>query len=99
MEQDKPYLKSDFHLIDIMDVLPLNRRYLSRLINEEIGETFFSFVMKYRIEESVRLLENEHDLTVAMIAIKSGFSGPSVFVRAFLKRGLCAIQNSFNSIN
>ena len=85
MEQDKPYLKSDFRLIDIMDVLPLNRKYISRLINEEIGETFFSFVMKYRIKESVRLLENRSDLTIAKIAKESGFSSPSVFGRAFLK--------------
>ena len=93
MVQDKPYLKSDFHLIDIMDVLPLNRKYISRLINEEIGETFFSFVMKYRIEESVRLLENRLDLTIAKIALKSGFSSPSVFGRAFLKeKGISPLE-------
>ena len=85
MEQDKPYLNIDFRLIDIMTVLPLNRKYISRLINEEIGETFFSFVMKYRIKESVELLENQHDLTIAKIAIKCGFSSPSVFGRSFLK--------------
>ena len=93
MEQDKPYLKVDFHLIDIMDALPLNRKYISRLLNEEIGETFFSFVMKYRIEESVRLLENRHDLTIAMIANKSGFSSPSVFGRSFLKeKGISPLE-------
>ena len=93
MVQDKPYLKSDFHLIDIMNILPLNRKYISRLINEEIGETFFSFVMKYRIEESVRLLENRTDLTIAKIAIKSGFSSPSVFGRAFLKeKGISPLE-------
>ncbi len=85
MEHDKPYLNMDFRLIDIMDILPLNRKYISRLINEEIGEPFYSFVMKYRINESLRLLENRHDLTIAKIAIKSGFSSPSVFGRSFLK--------------
>ena len=85
IELDKPYLRSDFRLIDIMDILPLNRKYISRLINEEIGETFFSFVMKYRIEESTRLLEDMSNLTIAKVAIKSGFSSPSVFGRAFLK--------------
>ena len=93
MEQNKPYLKSDFHLIDIMDVLPLNRKYISRLINEEIGETFFSFVMKYRIDESVKLLENRPDLTIGKIALKSGFSSPSVFGRAFLKeKGISPLE-------
>ena len=85
MKQDKPYLNSDFRLIDIMAILPLNRKYISRLINEEIGETFFSFVMKYRVEESVFLLENRPDLSITKIAMQSGFSSPSVFGRVFLK--------------
>ena len=93
MEQEKPYLKSDFRLIDIMVILPLNRKYISRLINEEIGETFFSFVMKYRVEESVHLLENRHDLTIAKIATQSGFSSPPVFGRVFLKeKGLSPLE-------
>ena len=93
MEQDKPYLNMDFRLIDIMNILPLNRKYISRLINEEIGETFFSFVMKYRINESIRLLESKHNLTIAKIAIKSGFSSPSVFGRSFLKeKGISPLE-------
>ena len=93
MEQDKPYLKVNFRLIDIMVILPLNRKYISRLINEEIGETFFTFVMKYRIKESIKLLENQHDLTIAQIAMKSGFSSPSVFGRTFLKeKGISPLE-------
>ena len=93
MEQDKPYLKIDFRLIDIMNLLPLNRKYISRLINEEIGETFFYFVMKYRIEESISLMKNRPDLTIAKIATKSGFSSPSVFGRSFLKeKGISPLE-------
>ena len=93
MEQDKPYLNTDFRLIDIIEILPLNCTYISRLINDDIGETFFSFVMKYRIEESIRLLESRYDLTIAQIAIESGFSSPSVFGRSFLKeKGISPLE-------
>ena len=93
MEQEKPYLNSDFRLVDIIKILPLNRKYISRLLNEEIGETFFSFVMKYRIEESISLLKNRHDLTITQIATKSGFSSPSVFGRSFLKeKGITPLE-------
>lgn len=85
MAEKKPYLNKEFKLIDVMQVLPLNRSYLSRMFNEAYGESFFSFVMRYRIEESRYLLESRPDLTVARIARICGFSSASVFGRAFLK--------------
>ena len=85
METEKPFMNKDFKLLDVMQALPLNRSYLSRMFNEAYGETFFSFVMRYRIDESVRMLEFRPDLTVARIAQLCGFSSASVFGRAFLK--------------
>lgn len=85
MQTEKPYLNKNFKLLDVMQALPLNRSYLSRMFNEAYGETFFSFIMRYRIEESIRLLESRPDLTVAHIASDCGFSSASVFGRAFLK--------------
>lgn len=37
LEKDKPYLNPDFQLIDLRQVLPLNRSYLSRFINGAYG--------------------------------------------------------------
>lgn len=85
MQTEKPYMNKDFKLIDVMQVLPLNRSYLSRMFNEAYGETFFSYIMRYRIEESARMLETRHDLTITQIAQICGFSSASVFGRAFLK--------------
>lgn len=89
MQTEKPYLNKDFKLLDVMQALPLNRSYLSRMFNEAYGETFFSFIMRYRIEESIHLLETRPDLTITHIAQICGFSSASVFGRAFLKnRGM-----------
>ncbi|MEG1633992.1 MAG: AraC family transcriptional regulator [Rikenellaceae bacterium] len=85
MDRDKPYLNKDFKLIDVMNVLPLNRSYLSRMFNDLYGETFLSFVMRYRIKESTHLLSTRSDITISYIALICGFSSPSVFGRAFMK--------------
>jgi AraC-like DNA-binding protein len=90
METDKPYLRRDFKLTDAMEILPLNRSYLSRLFNEGYGENFYQFVMRYRLEESKRLLLTRPDLTITHIATMSGFSSPSVFGRAFTQKMNCS---------
>lgn len=83
IQTEKPYLRKDFKLTDAMEILPLNRSYLSRLFNEGYGETFYKVVMRYRIAESQRLLVSRPDLNITQIADLSGFSSPSVFSRAF----------------
>lgn len=90
METEKPHLRKDFKLTDAMEILPLNRSYLSRLFNEGYGENFYHFVMRYRIEESKQLLLTRPDLTISHIADMSGFSSPSVFGRAFTQKMNCS---------
>lgn len=90
METEKPYLRKDFKLIDAMEILPLNRSYLSRLFNEGYCESFYQFVMRYRLEESKRLLLSRPDLKITNIAELSGFSSLSVFGRAFTQKMKCS---------
>jgi AraC-like DNA-binding protein len=90
MMSEKPYLRKDFKLTDVMDVLPLNRTYLSRLFNEGYGETFYQFVMRYRIAESKQLLLSRPDLSITVISEISGFSSSSVFSRAFAQEINCS---------
>lgn len=90
MTTEKPYLRKDFKLIDAMDILPLNRSYLSRLFNEGYGESFYHFVMRYRLEESKQLLLTRPDLKIINIADLSGFSSTSVFGRAFTQNMNCS---------
>lgn len=90
MVTEKPYLRKDFKLVDAMEILPLNRSYLSRLFNEGYGESFYQLVMRYRLEESKRLLLSRPDLKITSIAELSGFSSISVFGRAFTQRMNCS---------
>lgn len=89
MMSEKPYLQKDFKLTDAMEILPLNRSYLSRLFNEGYGETFYHFVMRYRIAESKLLLLSRPDFTLTKVADLSGFSSLSVFSRAFAQEMNC----------
>lgn len=83
MDDEKPYTNPDFRLIDLQQVLPLNRTYLSQFIHSEYGCTFYQFVNRYRIEEAKRLKMEQPDLKIAEIAALCGFSSSSVFSRTF----------------
>lgn len=85
MEKEKPYLYKDFKLTDVARVLPLNRSYLSRVLNEGFGMNFCQVVRGYRIEASKELLRNCPDMPIYEIAEKCGFSSDTIFIRAFQK--------------
>ena len=85
METEKPYMNPEFRLQDLRQVLPLNRTYLSQLINTEYDCTFYQFVTNYRIEEAKRLMKEKPDLKMQDIAEQCGFSSPVVFSRIFTR--------------
>lgn len=85
MEKEKPYLNKDFRLMDLTQVLPMNRTYLSQFIMTEYGCNFYQFVANYRIEEAKRLMREYPDMKIQDIAEQSGFSSPVVFSRTFVR--------------
>ena len=85
MQNNKPYLDKDFRLVDVMQVLPINRSYLSRYINTTYGCNFCQFVTGYRIEEAKRLLRERPDMKLLEVAERTGFASAAVFSRTFAK--------------
>ena len=85
MEKEKPYLNPAFRLNDLRKVLPLNRTYLSQLINSEYGCSFYQFVTNYRIRDAKRLLHEQPEMKMQDIAEHCGFSSPTVFARIFAR--------------
>ncbi len=83
MKTEKPYLNPEFRLMDLRQILPLNRTYLSQLINTEYNCNFYQFVTNYRIEEAKRLMREHPNMTMEDVAIQSGFSSARTFYRAF----------------
>ena len=86
LEKDKPYLNPDFQLMDLRQVLPLNRTYLSRFINSEYGCSFYQWVNRLRIEEAKRLKMEHPEWKAQDIAERGcGFSSRQAFYRTFLR--------------
>lgn len=85
MKEQRPYLSPDFQLLDLQQVLPLNRTYLSQLINSECGCSFYQWVNRFRIEEAEKLIAAQPGLKLQDIAERCGFSSPTMFTRAFLR--------------
>jgi AraC-like DNA-binding protein len=83
MEQQKPYLRQDFQLMDLREILPMNRTYLSQFINDSYGCTFYQFVNRYRIEEAKHLLRKSPERKLEDIADACGFSSRISFTRTF----------------
>ena len=71
--------------MDLMQVLPVNRSYLSRYINTTYGCNFCQFVTNYRIEEAKRLLKKCQDIKVLDVAEQTGFASAAAFTRTFTK--------------
>ena len=85
MAERKPYLRGDFKLMDVSEILPLNRTYLSRVFNDGFGDSFSSVVRGYRMREAEEMLVSHRDIPVGQVGELCGFSSPSVFHRAFVQ--------------
>lgn len=85
MIEKKPYLNPSFKLIDVSEILPLNRTYLSRVFNDGFGDSFSNVVRDYRIREAEWMLTNRKDISVGQVGELCGFSSSSVFHRAFVQ--------------
>ena len=81
MDEKKPYLDSELTLSSMAKDLSLSRSLLSQLINEGVGDNFYNFVNKYRVEQ-VKTLMNDPTMkhfSLLGIALEAGFKSKSTF--------------------
>lgn len=81
MNDKKPYLNAELTLTSLAKDLSVSRSQLSQLINEGIGENFYDFVNKYRVEEVKRLMTalEAKNFSLLGIALEAGFKSKSTF--------------------
>ena len=58
--------------------------HFSRQFKEEVGETFSSYLTRYRLEQAQELLQST-DLPVAQVAVLTGYATPGYFSRLYKK--------------
>lgn len=85
MENEKPYLDCNLKYSDLAARLGISVRHLSRILNEELGQSFNDFVNAYRIKEvqSQLLHKQNGEHTLLAIALAAGFNSKTSFNRIF----------------
>lgn len=88
METEKPYTDGDLTLAKLAAKLSVSPHHLSQVINERLGQNFFDFVNKYRVEEAKRKLFDPARKHYSLLAIAEevGFNSKSAFNTAFKKQ-------------
>lgn len=81
MIDKKPYLDAELTLTSLAKDLSMSRSQLSQLVNDGMGENFYDFVNKYRVEEVKRLMTalETKNFSLLGIALEAGFKSKSTF--------------------
>jgi len=87
MQNNKPYLEPELTLDQLASQLSLKSRVLSQVINEILGQNFYDFINRHRLEEASRLLTNPKDekITILEVLYEVGFNSKSSFNTLFKK--------------
>lgn len=85
MEKEKPFLNAELTLHQLANEFGVSYNHLSQIINENANKNFYAFINAYRLEEAIRLLQDEGSAkyTLLAIAYEAGFRSKSVFNTLF----------------
>lgn len=81
MEEQKSYLDPELTLSQLAKDLNISRSLLSQLINDGIGDNFYDFINKYRVQQVKNLMTDPRVKHFSMlgIALEAGFKSKSTF--------------------
>ncbi len=87
MKDKELYKNADLSLSQLALELGIHSNYLSQIINEKEGKSFYDFVNYFRIEEFKHLIaqESNQQYTLMTVAFDCGFNSKSSFNRHFKK--------------
>ncbi len=87
MEEERYYLDCDLTLSGLANQLGLSPHQVSQVINEQLGQSFFSFVNNYRIQLAKGLMgeQETRNMPIVELALEVGFKSRSSFYSAFKK--------------
>lgn len=82
-EQEKPYLRSELTINDLVQVVYSNKLYISRAISQCTGRNFRQFVNYYRIRYSVEMFRQNPKLKIVDLYQACGFNSVASYNMAF----------------
>ena len=90
MQEVLSIIRDEYHeklsLSFVASRIHLNATYLSRKFYEEIGIGFADYLNAYRLEMAKKLLLNQRDMSMAVVAEKAGFNSQHYFSAMFKKQ-------------
>jgi AraC-like DNA-binding protein len=87
MEKEKPFLQENLTIKELSEQLSISPRHLSQVLNERLGQNFYDFINRYRVEEAKkRLIEyGDQKKSILSIGYDVGFNSKSTFNTVFKK--------------
>ncbi len=87
IDNKKPYLDPELTLTELAKSVSISNRELSQVINTQFHKNFSEFINSYRVEEALRIIEENKDpkKTILEILFEVGFNSKSSFYAAFKK--------------
>ncbi|PID58410.1 MAG: hypothetical protein CR986_07845 [Ignavibacteriae bacterium] len=87
METDKLFLNPKLSLTELSQNTGISTHNISEIINTKLGQNFYDFVNKYRVEEVKRLIRNDKSINYNLLAhaFEAGFASKSAFNSSFKK--------------
>ncbi len=78
----KEYHNENFCLLNIASKFERSEKYLTNFLKEQLGESFQSYLERFRMEKAVNLLKRD-DLTIAEVSNHIGYTNVNTFYKAF----------------
>ena len=85
MDKDEVFIDENISLPRLAQQLEISPHQLSQFLNEKKGDSFSSFMNKYRIKKAKKMLLENPDKKILAIAYDTGFKSKSTFNSAFAK--------------
>lgn len=83
LHSEKPYLSAVFSITDITLRFGVPRHHVEYCFSRLIGERFIDMRKRLRVEEAMRLLPSNRNMSVDGVGRECGFASKSVFYGAF----------------
>lgn len=86
------FVEQELHRDSLLNLRSLSRainekaHYVSQVVNQDLGTTFYELVNRHRVELARRLLREAAERTVLEIALEVGFNSKSTFHTAFRRQ-------------
>lgn len=86
MKEDKIWKDKDLSIEKLVELLGVNRTYISRMLNGYAKTSFSNYVNSYRIKEAVAVLSDKsNDVPLKVLSDDLGYNSLSTFYRLFQK--------------